>query len=160
MKNLDNFRKIFKEFYELSYKDTIPKLEQCFKDTKISDYIILRQSNSGNCVHYLYNGSSFIVPIKWVHLFSSLNVHSGDKIIRNWKLIDSEDIVSKIGFYLTYLIYITDLLGTRDVGDDILNTISRIITIGTEEFRLWVHSEFNLSLEPLEYKSLDDIINI
>ena len=153
-------RKIFREFYELSYKDSSQKFNQSFKDSVLSDYVILRQQDSGDYIHYLYNGNSIFIPIKWVEIFSFLNVYDGNKIFTEYNVLMSDDKVSKICYLMTYLVYCIDSLGSKSNGKEILDTIHAIKLIGTGEFRDWAEENFKLTLFPLECRSLDEIIKI
>lgn len=156
-------KNIFKEFYELSYKDSPVTTTVLLKDSCISsiDNIILRRQSSGNLICSLLNGTSIFIPIVWVNMFSSLNVYCGDRIF--WgetKTLDTGDKVDKLCFLMTYLLYLLDSLGTRDFEKDILDTIERIGAVGTEDFRHWLKDKYDLDFPCLEYRSLDGIIEI
>ena len=45
-------------------------------------------------------------------------------------------------------------------GDELLDVLGNISVIGTKDFRDWVLNDFNLDLDPLEYRSLNKNIDI
>jgi hypothetical protein len=45
-------------------------------------------------------------------------------------------------------------------GEELLNVLGEISVIGTKEFREWCLEEFGLELDPFEYRSLDENLDI
>lgn len=162
------FKEIFREFYELSFsRDHLHTTRESFllRDSVVSstNYILLRQrSDQGASIHWLLEGSSVIIPTIWIDIFSSLNTHSGDKILRH-KFMTSEEKYSGIGGLgyqmLSFIICIDRSLSSVE-GSLLLEIIQTIYLIGTKEFREWVRKDFKLDLPSIEYRTLEEIVDI
>lgn len=164
--NDDWFKEIFKEFYELSYtRDSQSPCSSPLRDSVVSstNYILLRQrSDQGASIHWLLEGSSVIIPSLWINIFSSLNIHSGDKILRH-KFITSEEKYSGIGglgYQMLSLMICLDRSLSSVEGSLLLEIIQTIYAIGTKEFREWTREEYKLDLPSIEYRTLEEIIDI
>lgn len=132
------------------------------KDIKISDYIIARLFPNGCKIIYLFNGSSLFIPWSWLDLFTTFNMHSGDKIYHLSKLNDLENLdnIDKILLLFSKLSYSIDSNLSRINGDEFLEILGEIGTTGTHVFRDWCKDEFKINLDPLEYVSLDKNLEI
>lgn len=162
MKDEDYFKDIFKDFYELYYKETGPSIREDLRDYRLSpsDYIILRRQAGGDYIYMLCSGTSIYIPFLWVDIFSSLNTYDGDKVLKGIGMWTIDDKVSGVIFLMTHLIHLVDALGSRNFGGDVIDTFNKICQIGTKEFRDWVKEGFGIDLPPLEYRSLDEFIEI
>ena len=168
MNNDDWFKEIFKEFYELFFSRDPHLSRESFqlRDFVISptNYILLRQrQDQGASIHWLLEGSSIIIPQPWINIFSSLNIHSGDRVLRH-RFMTSEEKFSGIGglgYQMLSFIICSDRSSlSSSPGSLLLEIIQTIYAIGTKEFREWVKESFDLDLSPFEYRTLEEIIDI
>lgn len=165
MKNGDDtwFKEVFTEFYKLDYtreyKSKRVVVSKGLSDHKVLDYVILRVMPTENVIYYLYNGSSIHIPEKWIDLFSSFNTHSGFRVFECYDS-DVDGIISRLGFLMTDLVCHLDRSLSVIEGEKLLEILGEISVIGTKEFREWCLEEFGLELDPLEYRSLDENLNI
>ncbi len=154
------FKEVFREFYELSYTvSSSKKVSPGFSDHIVTDYIILRVTPTGNIIHYLFNGTSIFIPEKWIDLFSSFNTHSGHRILECFDE-DVDGSLSRFGYLMVNLISCLDGRLSKINGEKLLTVLGDISVIGTKRFREWCLLEFGLSLDPIEYRSLDENLEI
>lgn len=159
------FKEIFNEFYKLSYSASLENNKSLppFSDHIVTDYVILRIMSTGYTIYYLYNGSFIFIPEKWIDIFSSLDTHSGDRVVDSYlncrEIIENDSLI-RFGVLMINLVhYINGRLSKID-GDKLLETLGELSVIGTKKFRDWCSSEFGLNLDPIEYRSLDGILEI
>lgn len=156
------FKEVFTEFYKLSYIREGKSKRIVLKglsDHKVLDYVILRITPTEDVIYYLYNGSSIHIPEKWIDLFSSFNTHSGFRVLDCYDS-DVDGSLSHFGYLMTRLICHLDKSLSKIEGEELLNVLGEISVIGTKEFREWCLEEFGLELDPFEYRSLDENLDI
>lgn len=157
------FKEVFTEFYKLSYIREGKSKRIVLKglsDHKVLDYVILRITPTKDVIYYLYNGSSIHIPEKWIDLFSSLILIQG---LESWSVCYDSDVdgsLSHFGYLMTRLICHLDKSLSKIEGEELLNVLGEISVIGTKEFREWCLEEFGLELDPFEYRSLDENLDI
>lgn len=151
---------IFSEYLSLSHTPGIRSDK--IKDIPISEYIIARKCFSGCKIIYLHNGSTVFIPWKWIDIFSSLNVHSGDRISYIRENIDTEDLglIDKIILLFSRLVYFLDRGLSGISSEEFLTVLGDISSTGTKVFRDWCSENFEIKLDPLEYTSIDKSLEI
>lgn len=146
---------VFSEFMELSYTPGCGVPWKGISDMKIKEGIIARKTENGVKVLYLTNGNSLFVPKEWIDLFSQLNAHSGEKILYVNSLPENDKIGTLIYLFLRLVMFID-----AEKGEKILSILSDICELGTQEFRNKLEEEYEVSLRPLEFRSLDTNLKI
>lgn len=147
---------IFKEFIELSYT---PSKHYSPRDIKVDSYIICRCSSSNYTIHYLYNGSSFIIPRNWGDIFSSFNVYLGDRI----NYVNDEKDLDKVGQVIRLMtkLFIRFDRSFKDIpGQEVLDILGELSLISTDYFRVWCKDALRIELEPLEFISIGNNVKI
>lgn len=158
------FEDIFEEFYRLSYSLCPTKKSYLkFNDYLVTDYIILRVNTSGYNILYLYTGSSVFIPWKLIDVFTSLDIHSGDKLINSYinckETIENESLI-RFGYLMINLVHYLNGRCSIIDGDKLLETLGEISVIGTKKFRDWYFLKYGEELSPIIYNSLDERIEI
>lgn len=145
---------LFSEFLTLGWKKE--KTKQIFipnKDIVLGDYIIARLDNFGCKIHYLTNGNMLTIPKDWLDIFSVLNTYSGAQVIY---LKEGNDSIDNIIYYMLLIITYLDL----GRGEDLLKVLGKISEVRTTDFREWMMRVHNIELSPLQFVSIDKIIDI
>lgn len=150
---------IFKEFKDLYY--SIPNVSNLvdFKDIYFGNLMILRITKYEYKIYYLKDGVFITIPWSWIDLFSSLNTHSGEKILYSGINEDSDDIDKFIYYFLNLIIsfYSNNDSKFFKVNEYLL----KILELGTNNFINWFNELYidekinNHFLKPIEYNSLE-----
>lgn len=146
-------KNIFLNFVGMEWLNKNNPVNISEKDIVLGEYIIARLNNSGCQIHYLTNGNKIIIPKPWLDIFSALNTHSGAQIIHAGNKGDSVDKV--IYLMLKFIV----LLDSKR-GEDALDILGNVGIIKTQEFRDWIEKNCDIKLKPIQFISVDNIIDI
>ena len=147
-------KELFLEFLALSWAGHGDRMRG-LEDIILGEYIIARITSSGITVIWLVNGNRLKIPWEWVDLFSSLNTIYGERIM--WKREGSDDDkIDRIIYKFTLLINQFNW----GKGEDFLNTLADICSLGTSEFIEWHNTESGEKLKPLELMTAEETIKI
>ena len=145
---------VFQEFMELYYNK--PGIRpSSFKDIGLCDYTIARLTKDGCTIYNLTNGTNIKIDWKWLDLFSSLNTFSGHKIIMQ----NIEDLDNKIDKTIVLFLKFQAALDNRK-GTDVLDNLAKLSRVKTVDFREWYLEEYGEILDPIEYTSLNNFVEI
>lgn len=127
-------------------------------DSVVEGIILARLSLQGCTIHYLYNGSSLLIPWEWIDLFGGLYVHSGDIILGREP--EGSDYLETMILLLTKLqIWIGQRLSNVD-GDKLLDTLADIGSLGTGKLRKFLSETYSLEFQPFKFTSLEKTLDI
>ena len=153
---MKTIKDLFNEFMILSYLEHENKIPNQFKDINLGNYIILRQNESWQIL-YLTSGNSVIFPREFINIFNSLNTYCGNKIL--YKEPDEQDKISCLIYNVILLINSINSMN-KSKFQDVLNTVATICTIGTKELRKFFKDNYNKTLDPIRFDSINQSIII
>ena len=140
---------ILDTYLKLGYKECL-RQNIGIKDKELLPFIINRSSYTGETIYYLKTGASLFIPWDWIDLFRGLFYYEGDLVLRN----TSSDYYEKfIRLFTNLQSYPIDQC-TKIDGENYLEILGDVCNLGTEKFRDFLKLTYDLSYEPLEYRSL------
>lgn len=151
------FREVFEDFIELVYKTNKFSINRnnTLTDFDLADYIILRVCDKDYKILYLYSGSSLVIPMEWIDLFTKFNSYSGVRFLSEYSDNDFDDkSIEKLGYLFTLLCSILSDRRLCDRNCEILGILGDICYITTKDFREWCNTQFEIELSPLIYNDL------
>jgi len=148
-------REILKNFLSLDYSKG--KSPTRLKDIVISrnEYIILREKPTRSILYYLSKGNSLSISWDWIDLIDSLYVYSGAFILEE----DPDTLIDNLDKFTYLFVKTHSNLKQKNLEEFLLN-LGDLCDIGTTKFRDFCKKDFNLNLEPFEFKSEKGIITI
>ena len=139
-------QELFKEFMVLGYYPGTRR--SGLKDVPLLNYTIARIVRDGWNIISFYNGTTIYIPWELVDLIESLNTWGGHRVLNS-------EVTDKIDQTILRLLEL-NLFLTRKQGTEFMNTLSKICSIGTADFREWFKREFKKILPPIEINTLDN----
>ena len=157
---ISDIKRLFNEFISLSDKTWDGNINVKNEDIPIADFTIVRYSEDGITIHFLYNGTNLFISKDWRNIFSSFNVYLGSRIDYLNTNLESLDTVDKTIFVLTKIFILLDKKLNNSQGSELLNLLGDLCDLGTGIFISWVEKEHNLVLSSPKLTTINGQIMI